>query len=208
MMRRMSFTARVGFVAVVCWMVQGHAVAQQAKTFTITEPAIVRLDELFQQADAVATIEILSGDAEHYATAVYKARVVESFKGLTSGETIYFGPFISYGIGSEYLAFLHRSQTGVRPEQPGENGPVSYGALQSFYEVMYEGYSIMPVEYLCVFNGKEPSEQCDYGIKINTYQVRVPKTIKGFPPERDDAVGTDKKWFRRAQLLSLLRARK
>jgi hypothetical protein len=182
--------------------------AQQAVSVEITEPATVKMEELFQQADAVATIEILSGDAEHYATAVYKARVVESFKGLTAGEIIYFGPFISYGIGSEYLAFLHRSQAGLRPEQPVDSGPLNYGTLESFYEVMYQGYSIMPVQYVCVFNGKDPSEQCDYGIKINTYQVRVSKTIKGFPPERHDAVGTDKKWFRKAQLLSLLRARK
>jgi hypothetical protein len=47
----------------------------------------------------------LSGDSEHYSTAIYKAQVLKGFKGVTNDDRLYFGPFIGYGVGFEYLAY-------------------------------------------------------------------------------------------------------
>jgi hypothetical protein len=90
----------------------------QQQTVTITEPAVVKIEELLKQADLIAVVRILSGDTEQYPSAVYKAEVLQSFKGAGVGTTVYFGPFITYGLGSQYLVFLHRSEKGIEPKQP------------------------------------------------------------------------------------------
>lgn len=65
-------------------MCSGITTAQQ-QTVTLTEPSPVKIQELFKQADLVAVVRILSGDTEQYPTAVYKAKVVQSFKGIDVG---------------------------------------------------------------------------------------------------------------------------
>jgi hypothetical protein len=171
----------------------------------ISEPATVNIVGLFKQADLVAVIRILSGDSEHYATTVYKAEVVTAFKGAHSGEKLYFGPFISYGVGSEYLAFLRRSDVGLNPAPATEGSGLHYGAIGRLFRVMYEGYSIMPIEYVCVFEGKEPSEQCADAIKVNAHQVRLPRALRTYPAEpAADLSGSDEKWVKKEALLSAL----
>ncbi|MGO9095269.1 MAG: hypothetical protein ACLQGV_08600 [Bryobacteraceae bacterium] len=170
----------------------------------IFEPATVNISDLFKQADVVAVVRVLSGDSEHYPTVVYKARVLTAFKGARREERLYFGPFVGYGVGSEYLAFLRRSKAGAMPsDQSGESG-LSYGPISTLYSVMYEGYSIMPIEYVCVFDGNEPKEQCGSGVKVNVYQVRLPKTLKTYPPEPDDESVSDRKWVKAKALMSLM----
>ena len=176
------------------------------KTVEIREPGIVKVEDLFRQADLVAIVQILSGDTEHYPTAIYKAKVLTTFKGCRTGEKIFFGPFIGLALGNEYLAFLRRSNPEIRPKDAGRtnNSGLSYGPLQSSYRIMYEGYSIMPIEYGCVFDGEQISQKCDYGIKINTFQVILPESMRTFPPESDDEPTRDKKWVRREELTSFL----
>jgi hypothetical protein len=82
---------------------------QKNQTVVISDPSPVTLASLFSQADLVAFITIQSGDAEHYNAAIYKAQVTQSFKGAKTDQLIYFGPFISYGIGGEYLVFLKKT---------------------------------------------------------------------------------------------------
>lgn len=176
--------------------------AQQ--TETITEPARVGIEDLFKQADVVATVRIVSGNTEHYSHTVYKAEVLKAFKGVETGAKIFFGPYVSYGLGSEYLVFLHRSAGSLSPKPEANSQGVNYGVLQLSYDIMYEGYSVMPVAYTCVFGGKEISEHCDNGIQINTYQVILRGSIRTSPPERDDATSTDKKWVRKDAFLAFL----
>ncbi|MGH9709288.1 MAG: hypothetical protein ACRD37_01920 [Candidatus Acidiferrales bacterium] len=179
------------------------ALAQQ-QTVTLREPATVKIENLLKQADLVAVVRIRSGDTEQYPTAVYKAEVLKSFKGTEVGAKIFFGPYASYGLGSEYLVFLHHSEKGIEPkEQPVAPG-IDYGRIPSFYEVMYEGYSVMPVQYTCVFDGKDVAQQCDYGIKMNRYQVVLPKTIKTFPSDSTDASNSESRWVRKTVLISFL----
>ena len=118
----------------------------------ISEPATVGITDLYKQADLVAVVRVISGDSEHYEKTVYKAEVQTAFKGTKNGEVLYFTPFIGYGIGSEYVAFLLRSNDKLVPKPlPG----LSYGSLYTSYQIMYEGFSIMPLDYACVFDGKE-----------------------------------------------------
>jgi len=170
-------------------------------TVEISEPATVKLEDLFKQADLVAVVKIQSGDSERYSQTVYKAEIVMSFKGAAKGDIIFLGPFIGYGIGSEYLAFLKRSNQKMIPSREPPSPTVSYGELPVFYRIMYDGYSFMEIGYACVFDGKEVNQRCDYGIRINPYQVVLPKKIKTFPalPEEGDL---SKKWVRKDRLLS------
>ncbi len=172
---------------------------------TITEPAQVKIEDLFKQADVVAVMRTVSGDLEHYPVAVYKAEVLKSFKGSAVGTKIFFGPYGGYSLGGEYLVFLRRSEKHIEPSNKSKNSVSTYGPLPSFYEVMYEGYSAMPVKYACVFDGQDPAHQCDDGIKVNTYQVILPIQIRTFPPESDDVPNGDYKWIRKAAFISFLR---
>lgn len=180
--------------------------AGQVKQIEISEPATVNLEDLFKQADIVAAVYILSGDSEHYPDAVYKAEVFTPFKGVRKGDRIYFGPFVGYAVGGEYLAFLRRSKDGARPVDGAEKTGLHYGAIDVLYRIMYQGYSVMPVQYVCVFDGKDAQERCDYGVKINTYQVKFPKAVKTYPLEPDDESTSDSNWVKRNVLISVLEA--
>ena len=80
----------------------------QSNVVTITEPGVYELDELFKVADVVAVVKVLSGDTENYEKAVYKGEVVQGFKGMATGQTVYFGPFIGERLGWEYVLFLRK----------------------------------------------------------------------------------------------------
>ncbi len=157
-----------------------------------------------KQADLVAIVRLLSGDIEHYPKAVYKAEVVQSFKGVQKGAIIYFGPFIGYGLGEELLVFLHHSERGIEPNQPVTNSGLSYGPISSFYLVMYEGYSALRIQYDCVFDGKEIAQQCADGISVNTLQVVLPKSVKTYPSRTKGSSNEETKWVRKAVLVAYL----
>jgi hypothetical protein len=60
---------------------------------------------------------------------------------------------------------------------------------------MYDGYSVMPIDYECIFDGKD-HDKCDYGVRFNVYQVELPPTLKAFPVNVGD-FPADKKSVRR-----------
>jgi hypothetical protein len=192
------------FVLVSILSSAGAVFGQATSTITINEPATVKIDDLVKQADTVVIVRILSGDTEHYPTAVYKAEVLNSFKGVPVGEKIYFGPFTGYGVGSQYLAFLQRSKKDLKPVDQSNTSGLSYGLLKSSHKIMYDGYSVMPIDYICIFDGKEISQQCDYGVRFNTHQITLPGKIKTFPPNSLDESDSDNKWVRKEGIVSLL----
>jgi hypothetical protein len=167
-----------------------------------TTIASVKLHDLFKQADLVAVVRIVSGDTEHYPTTVYKATIETPFKGATKGDMIFFGPFVGLGVGHEYVAFLRKSSE-IRPNN-GSSG-LNYGIIPTPYEIMYDGYSILNVDYACVFDGQGIPQQCDYGVKLNPEQVVLPRNIKTFPPGDAGAIPNHKKWVRRELLLDELK---
>ena len=167
-----------------------------------TTIAKVTLSDLFKQADLVATVRILSGDSEHYDVTVYKGQIEKAFKGARANQTIYFGPHVSFGVGSEYLGFLSKAEKGIEPG--GKSPGVNYGVLPSFFRIMYAGFSIMPIEYVCVFDGKDTAQQCDYAVKLNPEQVIVPASVKAFPRGEAGPITNYEKWVRRDELVALL----
>jgi hypothetical protein len=183
------------------------AAASAQQTIEISEPGVVALSDLFKQADVVAVVHILSGDSESYDSAVYKSKVLTQFKGTAVNDDLYFGPFIGYGVGNEYVAFLRRAKSGPTLQaQRSTNNSIAYGAVEVLHLIMYQGYSIMPIRYVCVFEGKDPSQSCDYGVRVNTQQVKLPKGIKTFPRASDDEFVDASRWVRKDDFLRLLTA--
>lgn len=163
--------------------------------------APVKLSDLFKQADLVAAVEIVSGDGENYPGVVYKAKVLTAFKGIDEKETIFFGPFAGYGVGKEYVVFLSKSEYGLKPNQ---NADSSRGGIPVFYRIMYDGFSILPSDYECVFDGKAISQECDYSVELNPDQIILPSQIQLFPAGDAGPVSNYCKWVRKSVFFSLL----
>jgi hypothetical protein len=172
---------------------------QPTSTFTNTEPARIALADLFRMSDVVAVVKIVSGDTENYKTAIYKASVVTSFKGTTNGKTIFFGPFIGYRLGSEYILFLRDTKKTAAPVGSPAAG---YGSVNAF-EVFNQGYSAMDSSYECVFKGPDAQEFCGDAVRVCTDYITLPKNVAAYPPEQNDPpFGC--RWVRKSEFLLLL----
>ena len=166
---------------------------------TITEPGAYKISELFKSADVVALVKIVSGDTEGYDRTVYKGEVIQSFKGMPRGATVYFGPFVGEKLGWEYFLFLRNV---TKPIAPKTTATASYGTVP-YSEVFNEGYSSMVTSYECVFDGKEIAQKCDYGVRVCTDYIKLPRSIPAFPPEENDPP-SGCRWVRKAVFISLL----
>ena len=170
----------------------------QSKVVTTSEPGVYKISELFKSADVVALVKIVSGDTESYDHTVYKGEVIQSFKGTPRGATVYFGPFVGQKLGWEYVLFLRNVGKPTAPKTMA----ASYGTVP-YSEVFNEGYSSMETSYKCVFDGKQIAQQCDYGVRICTDYIKIPKTMPTFPPENNDPpFGC--RWVRKAVFFSML----
>jgi hypothetical protein len=175
------------------------AAAQKSSGVTIREPGVYELANLFNQADTVVLVNITAGDTHVYPVAVYKAETIKTFKGASEGETIYFGPYVGERLGSQYILFLRNVPT---PLTPKTTSSAAYGAVH-YQEVFDEGYSSMEISYECVFNGKNIAQKCDYGVRVCTDYVKLPKMISTFPPTIEQSpFGC--RWVRKTLFLSLL----
>ena len=175
------------------------ASAQQTQTIHISEPGVYKLSELFRNADTVALVKVVSGDAENYDRTVYKAEVVKGFKAAEVGETIYFGPYTGVRLGWEYVLFLRNV---AKPLVPKTTSNASYGTVR-YSEVFDEGYSSMETSYECIFDGKEVREHCDYGVRVCTDYIVLPKSLPAFPPMTEEPpFGC--RWVRKTLLISVL----
>jgi hypothetical protein len=173
--------------------------AQQPRKITIQEPGIYKLEDLFAQADTVALVRIVAGDTEAYDIAIYKAEAIKSFKGVPARETIYFGPYVGERLGWEYIVFLRNVPTAIRPKVTPTAG---YGTIH-YAEIFNEGYTSMMTSYECVFDGKDIAQKCDYGVRVCTDYIRLPKSTPTFPPLAEDTpFGC--RWVRKAVFVSLL----
>ena len=171
----------------------------ETETVTITEPGRIKLADLFKFADVVAVVRIVSGDTENYEVPIYKAVVVKSFKGSQEGATIYFGPFLGERLGWEYTLFLRDLKHSAEPKAART---YAYGKV-NYLEVFKQGYSSMENSYECVFDGSDPAQSCDNGVKVCTDYIVLPKEVRTFTSEKDDPpFGC--RWVRRSRFLDLL----
>ncbi len=100
--------------------------------------------------------------------------------------------------------FSFTTPRGIEPKRPANGSGLSYGPISAFYLVMYDGYSALPVQYECAFEGKETAQQCDYGIKVNTHQIVLPKSVKTYPSSIRDSFSEDTKWVRKSVFIAYL----
>src|ERR1700680_3849084 len=174
-------------------------VSAQSQSVTITEPGVYKIIDLFKAADVVAVVKIVSGDTESYDHTVYKGEVIQSFKGMSRGAAVYFGPFVGEKLGWEYVLFLRNA---TKPITPKTTATASYGTVP-YSEVFNEGYSSMETSYACVFDGKETAQKCDYGVRVCTDYIKLPESMPAFPPEDNDPpFGC--RWVRKAVFMSML----
>jgi hypothetical protein len=175
------------------------AVTSGAETVTNTEPARIKLAQLYKMADIVAEIRVVAGDSEGYDVSVSKAVVVRNFKGTADGKILYFGPFTGDRLGWHYIVFLRNAKG---PAVPKDAKNSTFGAVK-YLEVFNEGYSSMEASYACIFDGAVPSQSCDYGVRVCTDYIVLPKGVRAFPPEENDPpFGC--RWVKKSKFLSLL----
>jgi hypothetical protein len=175
--------------------------AQESKEVTIKEPGIYELEDLFKRADTVALVKIVAGDTEAYNVAIYKAEIIKSFKGGASGGTIFFGPYLGERLGWEHILFLRNVSKPITPKSTSRAG---FGTVH-YSEIFNEGYTSMEISYECVFDGTDIAQKCDYGVRICTDYIRLPKSIPSFPPStKDTSFGC--RWAKKASFISLLDA--
>ncbi len=153
------------------------AAAQKSNEITIQEPGIYELTNLFKQADKVALVKVIAGDTEAYDVAVYKAEIVKSLKGMPAEKTIYFGPYLGERLGWEYIVFLRDVPKTISPKSTSSAG---YGIIH-YSEIFNEGYTSMEISYECVFDGKDIAQRCDYGVRVCTDYIKLPKSMPTFP---------------------------
>ena len=162
-----------------------------------SEPGIYQLADLFRHADRVALVKVVSGTTEAYDIAIYKAQVVEGFKGLSAGEIVYFGPYTATELGTEYILFLRDTPKAIEPRAKADGG---YGTVH-YSKVFDEGYSSMRTSYECVFGGS--SSECDYGVRVCTDYIKLPKSLPAFPSNGDNPpFGC--RWVRKDSFISVL----
>ena len=193
-------SARRGLLLLGVFVTFAHlAWAQQSNSVTITEPAVITLASLYGHSDTVAIVKIVSGDTENYGIAVYKGEVAKSFKGAVAGQTIYFGPYIGERLGSENILFLRNV---AQPIAPKTTSSFNYGTIH-YSEVFNEGYSSMMTSYECAFDGKTEADKCDYGVRVCTDYITLPKSTPTFPPMTvDPPFGC--RWVRKQAFISIL----
>jgi hypothetical protein len=88
------------------------------------------------------------------------------------------------------------------PLTPKAASKVNYGTVQ-YSEVFNQGYTPMETSYECIFDGKEIREQCDYGVRVCTDYILLPKSLPTFPPMTEDtAFGC--RWVRKKAFITVL----
>jgi hypothetical protein len=90
----------------------------------------------------------------------------------------------------------------AKPLAPKTAPSASYGTIR-YSEIFNQGYSSMESSYQCVFDGKEIAKKCDYGVRVCTDYIKLPKSISAFPTEGSDPpFGC--RWARKTAIISLL----
>jgi hypothetical protein len=167
----------------VASMCHAQSASIQSKAAVITEPGVYQLSDLFSHADTVALVKIVSGDTEAYEIPIYKGQVVKAFKGVKSGDVIYFGPYLGTELGSQYILFLKSAANPISPKEKSVRG---YGSVR-YSNVFDEGYSSMLTSYECVFDGSLTSQRCAYAVRVCTDYIKLPTSLSTFPADGAEA---------------------
>lgn len=119
----------------------------------------IKMEVLFKMADVVALVEIKQGETIDYdggsCGAVYKASVIEGFKGVKKEQLIHFGPYHGYKIGYKYLLFLNNpgkvfepiSSTNYRSEAARQKHLLKCKNKLKGLRIMHSGKGAIKIDY-------------------------------------------------------------
>jgi hypothetical protein len=82
----------------------------------------------------------------------------------------------------EYVLFL---QNAAQPISPRAGSASRYGTIDCA-EVFDEGYTSMETSFQCAFRGQAINQQCDYGVRVCTDYITLPKSMTVSPPMTDE----------------------
>jgi hypothetical protein len=172
----------------------------------------IKLSQLFQDADLVVFVEVTRGETlgvgDDSCGAKYAARVLEAFKGSTTGETIEFGNFYGYEIGGRYILFLvkaghsyepmmssNSTQMDARSEFQNRCGPK---LLRS--TVMHSGNGALKVHGVSKFKYQD-------GVLVRTRYVALPNGLSTVPAKVTEVNEfSSEVWVRLPELTTTLKA--
>lgn len=176
---------------------QSPADAQSAP-LTPRDSETYTISDLFSRADTVVLANVLAGDTKSYDIPLFKAQVIQAFKGASNGATIYFSPFAGMQVDMQYFLFLRNAPTAATP-RPGPNH--GFGIVP-YLQVFDGGYTSMPTSYQCVFP-EDPKHHCDNVVKVCTDYITLPKSIQAVP-STGPASPSNCSWVKRDAFATLL----
>ncbi len=176
-----------------------------------TTLARINLTDLFQEADLVAFVEVTSGEmlgvGDDSCGAKYAARVLEAFKGSTTGEKIEFGNFYGYEIGGRYILFLVKAPRTHEPMMSSNSMQLDVRAkIQTWCgpkllrnTVMHSGNGALKVPWVSKFKYQD-------GVLVPTRYVALPKGLSTSPAKVTEVNEfSDEVWVRLTELTTTLR---
>lgn len=182
-----------------------------AGTASATTLPPVDIAELFKTADLVALVQVTSGEmlgtGKDSCGAKYTALVQDDFKGATKGETIEFGNYYGYEIGSNYVVFL--TKAGRRFEPMTSTNSMMMRDRATFDQrcgpkinrntVMHSGFGALRVLWTAEYQYKD-------AVRVPTRYVVLPSgtaTAKAILSEQEEYSGTV--WVKLDDMKTLLR---
>lgn len=158
---------------------------------TATTLPRVPLAELFRNAESVVFVEITAGEtlpAEGgMCGAKYKGRVLESLKGDGGQDTIEFGYYTGYQIGSRYILFLSKLNHPFDPKSSTNGGIESAmreakarcAKSQPSLMISHSGYGAMNVNWSTQFQYKD-------SVRIAARYIGLPESLQKKPAMPSD----------------------
>jgi len=188
-------------LAVLIFFLAGTSVYDYANSL---RPA--KLDDLFKEADLVGMVKVVAGESQNHSSTIYKAEMLQVFKGMVESRFIYFGPYQGSEIGGEYLVFMKRTGEklqSLRNEGVPADSPV-FNPEAPYYLVMYEGYGKMESGYECIFEDNKGTP-CDDAIRLYPEQILLPKKLKTYPGDDVDTLHPmNPRWVHRSHMTDYL----
>jgi hypothetical protein len=184
------------FLASLCMGFVWLSAPAQQQTPTLIAPRKATLQNLVDAAEAVVLVHVVAGDAENYDVPIYKAKVLEVFKGkVAKDDVVYFGPYLGTRLGDNYVVFLRHT---LAVHTAGTAAP--FGKIDP-WRVLDQNYGEMEIGYECTFSGPK---SCDDAIRVCTDYIRLPDTVEIIPPLKEKSpLGC--RWARRDPFLELFR---
>jgi hypothetical protein len=184
------------FALVVCLALAVHPALSQQDAPTLVPLRKGTLHDLMAASEAVLLVHVVAGDAENYDVPIYKAKVLEVFKGkVAKDDVLYFGPYLGTRLGDNYVVFLRQT---LAVHTAGTSAP--FGKIEP-WRVLDQNYGEMEIGYQCTFSGPK---SCDDAIRVCTDYVRLPDTVEIIPPLKEKSpLGC--RWARRDPFLELFR---